>query len=222
MAAEEARSLTQEPVLPLAGAPLLPDGERLRVYGTWALLTSVAFFAVYPTMNWFTSLRVYRLHLYVTPELAIPFVHQFIWAYLSLYALFLLPIFMLPAARLPPLGKQLVTGTLASGVLFALLPAELGFVRTIPADPTYAGIFAAIFGLDRPHNLVPSLHVVWAAAIILACAETAGALGRTLLFNWFAILMASTLLVHQHHVLDIAAAIVLVFILRRFHRGPHA
>lgn len=207
--------------VPTSKTSLLPDAKRLRVYGFWAGLAGVAFFAVYPTMNWFTSLRPHRLHLYIPAELGVPFVPQFIWAYLSMYVLFVLPVFMLPAERMPALGKQLVAGTLACGLLFLLLPAELGFERIVPVDPLYAGLYAGIFGIDRPHNLVPSLHVVWSSAILLACADVARPPVRALLQAWLAIIAASTVLVHQHHALDVVAAIPLVLILRRCFRVPH-
>jgi hypothetical protein len=199
-----------------------PDVRRVRVYVSWASLTGVAFFAIYPTLNWLTSLRPDRFHLYVAGELEIPFVPQFIWAYLSMYLLFLMPLFFLPSRRMPALGKQLLAGTAASGVFFLLLPSDLGFVRVIPVDPLYAGIYGSIFVVDRPHNLVPSLHVVWSTAIVLACVDLARALGRVLLYLWLALLIASTVLVHQHHVLDAISAVFLVLLLRRCYGVPNA
>ena len=147
-----------------------------------------------------------------------PFVPQFIWAYLSMYLLFLMPLFFVPAERIPALGKQLVAGTVVSGLLFLLLPADLGFTRTVPSDPLYASLYAAIFSVDKPHNLVPSLHVVFSSAIALACADAARPLARTLLQAWLALIVLSTVLVHQHHILDVVAAVPLVFLLRRRYR----
>ena len=69
----------------------------LRTYSIWSFRVGVAFFGVYPTMNWLTSLRPAQFHLYFASELAIPFVPQFIWAYLSMYVLFALPLFFVPA-----------------------------------------------------------------------------------------------------------------------------
>src|SRR5437660_6364389 len=89
-------------------APIVPDGERLRTYFLWSIWVGIAFFSVYPTMNWITSLRRGPLHLYVAAELGIPFIPQFIWAYLSMYVLFLMPPLFMPAARMPALGKQLI------------------------------------------------------------------------------------------------------------------
>src|SRR5258708_37781557 len=103
--------------------PILPDGERLRTYFFWSLWVGVAFFGVYPTMNWITSLRSARLHLYVPAELAVPFVPQFIWAYLSMYVLFFLPLIFVPTAPMPPLGQPLIPASLITPSLFLLLPA---------------------------------------------------------------------------------------------------
>jgi membrane-associated phospholipid phosphatase len=201
--------------------PFVPDSVRFGVYAYWAGLAGVSFFAVYPTLNWITSLRPNRFHLYLEQELHIPFVPGFIWAYLSMYFLFLAPLFLLPATRMPALGKQLIAGTIASGIVFLALPADLGFIRVVPPDPIYANIYQGIFGIDRPHNLVPSLHVVWSSAIILACADAAKPVARGALYAWLAIVVVSTVLVHQHHILDVVAAILIVLVLRRCYRVPH-
>jgi len=207
----------------LAIAPrVLPDRERVRTYLVWAWWVGVAFFAVYPTMNWLTSRRPSPFHLYVSAELRLPFVPQFVWAYFSMYVLFVMPPFILQKPQMSALGKQLIAGTLVSGLLFLLLPAELGFERTIPTDAPYAGIYAAMFGVDRPYNLVPSLHVIYSAVIALACADSARPVARAALLGWLAVIAASTILVHQHHVLDVAAAFVIVFLIRRRYEVTYA
>jgi hypothetical protein len=205
-----------------AKGKLLPDARGARLYTLWAGVTGLAFFAIYPTLNWLTSLRSHRFHLYVEPELGIPFVPQFIWVYLSMYLLFLVPLFLLPSDRMPALGKQLVASTVVSGVVFLLLPTELGFARVIPSDPILASLYRSLFGVDRPHNMVPSLHVVWSSAIALACIDAAGRLGRVLLSVWLAFLVGSTVLVHQHHILDVISALLLVLLLRRRYGVPNA
>ena len=196
------------------------DVSRLRTYLLWSFRAGVAFFAVYPVMNWITSFRHAPFHLYVTRELAIPFVPGFIWAYLSMYLLFLLPLFFLPAANMPALGKQLIAGCIISAAMFLAFPAELGFARTIPK--THAAIYAGMFDIDRPYNLVPSLHVIWSVAIALACADFARPAMRVALLAWLAVIVASTVLVHQHHLIDVIAALAIVFLLRRQYEVRHA
>lgn len=169
-------------------------------------------------MNWLTSLRARPWHLYLPAELAIPFVPQLVWAYLSMYLLFPLPLFVLPQERMPTLGKQLIAGALVSAALFLLLPAELGFPRAVPAAAPYGAIFAGVFRVDRPYNLVPSLHVIFSAAIALACADAVRRPARAALLAWLAVIVASTVLIHQHHLLDVGAALAVVFVLRRSER----
>jgi membrane-associated phospholipid phosphatase len=193
---------------------------RLRTYLFWSFWAGVAFFAVYPAMNWITSLRRAPFHLYLTRELAIPFVPLFIWPYLSMYLLFALPLFFVPAERMAALGKQLIAGCLISAAMFLLIPAELGFRRQVP--DSYAAIYAGMFNIDRPYNLVPSLHVIWSAAIVLACADFARTPVRIALLAWLGVVIASTILVHQHHLLDVIAALAIVFFLRRQYEVQHA
>src|SRR5205085_2800446 len=121
-------------------------------------------------------------------ELEIPFLPRFVWAYLSMYILFLLPPFVLPAERMPALGKQLIAGSLVSAALFLLLPAELGFARQLPGRAPYDAIFAGVFSIDRPYNLVPSLHVIFSTAIALACADVVRPALRAALLAWLAVI----------------------------------
>jgi hypothetical protein len=188
---------------------------KARTYLFWSFWIAVAFFSVYPTMNWITSRRPAPWHLYFPAELRVPFVPQFIWAYLSMYVLFVLPLLFIPAERMPPLGKQLIAGCVISAACFLLLPAELGFVRELPRRAPYAAMYARIFSIDRPYNLVPSLHVIFTTAIGLACADFARPAIRILILSWLTVIVASTLFVHQHHLIDLAAAFAVVYGLRR-------
>ncbi len=202
------------------GAPAPPAG-RVRTYLVWSFWIGVAFFGVYPAMNWVTSLRRAPLHMYFRQELAIPFIPQFIWAYLSMYMLFLLPLFFIPAVRMPALGRQLIAGTLVSAVFFLLIPAELGFARELPAQAPYAAMYARMFGIDRPFNLVPSLHVIYSCAIALACAGFARGAVRVAIYGWLVVIVASTMFVHQHHLLDLVSAFAVVAFLRRRYEVNH-
>lgn len=179
-----------------------------RTYGYWALWVGVAFFGVYPACNWITARRASSFSLYHPAELAIPFVPALVWVYLSMYALFLAPPFFMRPAALKALGRQLVWATWACGAVYLLLPARLGFPRVTPPDAAQAKAFAALFSLDLPHNLAPSMHVVYSALISLAAAD--GAPGfKAFFWAWLAALCASTVLVHQHHLLDVAFGLAL-------------
>jgi len=199
-------------------APFIPDKARTKAYLFWVAVITLVFMAVYPTINWYTDTRAHRHQLYLPFELDIPLVPVFIWAYVSMYALFLMPLFMVSASRMNALGKQLVAGTVLCGIVFLVLPADLGFMREVPEDALYASTFSALFGVDRPHNLMPSLHVVFSCLILFMCREGHHLILRVLLFVWVVLIVASTVLVHQHHLIDALTGLLVTLILRRYIR----
>ena len=184
-------------------------GRRWIAFAFWAFWVGVAFFGIYPATNWLASLRETHFALYVAAELELPFVSGFIWVYLSMYLLFLLPPFVLGPLALKRLGLELILGTVVSGAAFLIIPARLGFERVVPAAEPYASLYAGLFAIDQPFNLVPSLHIVYSAAISLAISRRAGAYSRTAIYGWFALIALSTILTHQHHLLDVATGLLL-------------
>lgn len=196
--------------------PLEKSTNVWKTYAFWAVWVGVAFFSVYPTCNWLTSLRGEYFNLYLPVELGVPFVPQFMLAYLSMYVLFALPPFFLNVAELTALGKQLIAGTIISGLVFILLPAKLGFVRAVPEDGIFGPLYANLFSIDMPHNMVPSLHVVFSALILLALSGASKSrLNNVFWYGWLLVICASTLLVHQHHSIDVIAGLAVAFLLRK-------
>jgi membrane-associated phospholipid phosphatase len=182
--------------------------ESWKVFGVWAFWVGVAFFSVYPICNWLTSQRSVTFALYHSAELSIPFVPGFFWVYISMYILLLLPPFLLNTVQLGSLGKQLVLATVLSGVIFLLIPTELGFERIKLDDALYSSLFALLFTIDLPHNLVPSLHVVFSVIIALSISEGIDKpAARLALWVWLTLVCLSTLLVHQHHLLDVVTGL---------------
>lgn len=199
-------------------------GAAWRTYGYWFVVVGIAFFSVYPISNWLTAQRGEVMHLYLRAELDVPFIPVFIWAYLSLYVLFFLPPFVLRAEAMQRLGRELVGATVFSGTAFLLFPATLGFPRQLPDDALYGPIFGAMFSLDHPHNMVPSLHVVYSALIVssMASAATSRRL-QGFWWLWLIVLCCSTLFVHQHHLLDVVSGLLVAIVFRQWTRigGSH-
>lgn len=192
--------------------------QRFQTFGLWALWVGVAFFAVYPTTNWLASRRETHAALYFDAELVLPFIPEAIWLYLSMYILFALPPFFLAPAGLRRLGRELIVGTLISGAVFVALPAKLGFARMLPEDEPYRSLYAGLFQVDHPFNLVPSLHVVYMTAITLAIARNTNAYWRAAAYGWLGMVVVSTVLTHQHHLLDVAAGLLLALIATAIYR----
>lgn len=200
----------------------LPDGPTLRTVLGWCLLIDVLFFPIYGAINWLTPQRQDLLHLYLDAELAIPLVPQAVWVYCSMFLLFCLPLFTLPRERARSEALAAILGLFTAATTWLLLPAQLGFERALPFG--YEAVYGIIFALDAPHNLVPSLHVVFSTLVVLACGQNAPGPARLGLWIWLTCIAASTLLTHQHHLLDVATGLMVAFacrtlVLRSSRRG---
>ncbi|EMM6940036.1 TPA: phosphatase PAP2 family protein [Morganella morganii] len=186
-----------------------PFSRRVISYLLWCIPVSVVFFTVYPLMNAYTAGRDSLYALWFPAELHIPFVPGFIWVYCSFYLIILMPVLFLPHREHRQLALTFMVMTLLGGVIFFLFPAQLGFVREVPESPLYRTMYMTLFALDHPHNLVPSLHVAWSCAAVLAIIRHTGR-GLTLLFLlWLVLIVSSVLLVHQHHVADVVTGLLL-------------
>ena len=194
-------------------------GLRWRTYGRWTGINLLVFGVLYPLVNWLTGVRASTFGLYLDGERAIPFLPAWIWIYLSINLLFMLPPLFMRASDMPLLGKRMLAATVAGCAIFLLLPARLGFERVVPADGLYNPVFGGLFQADGPHNLVPSLHVTYASLCILSFQAAArGWLARAAWGLWLAAIMASTVLVHQHHLLDVASGLLLAVAIVRWMR----
>lgn len=184
--------------------------EIWKTYGYWAFWVGVAFFFVYPLCNWISSERSEVFHLYLSSELNIPLIPEFIWVYLSMYVLFFLPPLFLNVSELEVLGKRIITGTIISGIIFLLFPSQLGFQRVVP-EGFYSDFFTQIFTLDLPYNMAPSLHIVYSGLILFSIYNTVKVkLIRLFLIIWLLLIVLSTLFVHQHHLIDIISAMIII------------
>ncbi len=194
---------------------VLPNKLIWKTYGVWAIWIGIAFFTIYPSCNWLTSLRESTYPLYLEQELNLPFLPEFIWLYLSMYVLFILPPFFLDTVQLKRLGIQLLSGTIVSGLIFLIFPSQLGFERTIPDNAFYGSLYAQMFSIDLPHNMVPSLHVVFSALILLSIFDVEKRTWlKALWIGWLALICLSTILVHQHHLLDVVSGLLLSWFVR--------
>jgi len=131
-----------------------------------------------------------------------------IWVYLSLPVFLALPLFVLDAAGISRLGQTFALATVAAAAIHLLLPTEIGWPRPT-AVPGYP-IFDRFLTIDRPHNLVPSLHIGYGAlAFIAIWSETQRLWIKLLSVVWLASLICSVSLVHQHHLADTASGLAL-------------
>jgi hypothetical protein len=180
-----------------------------------ALAQTVWWLLVYHGADWLTGLHEERYRIHLDVELAMPFVPAFILGYLSMGLVFVPAPFILRSRReLRALACSLAAVTAVAGMGFLLLPAESAYP---PRDAAaWSGLFAVARGMALRHNMVPSLHVALSAVCLGGYATHCGAIGKLCLVAWIALIAVSTLLTHQHHVLDVFTGLALALAGKRF------
>lgn len=190
---------------------LEPFKTRLLVYARWSLGLTILFLITYGTTNWLAAQRTTHWRLYFDWELGVPFVPWMIYVYLSFNLLAAWPLFLLDVARIQRFGRTFALATLVAAVAHLAFPADLGWSRAASV-PDYP-VFARFFTLDRPFNLVPSLHVGYSALTSMVIWNGSRHVWiRILVASWLGLLICSVFLVHQHHLADVVGGLVLAII----------
>jgi membrane-associated phospholipid phosphatase len=206
-------------VSPTDTSPRGDSGHRgihnVPVYARLAIPVLALFALVYFGTNWISSRRTGNHQLFFDWELAIPFVPGMIYVYASLLVLLLLPAFTLTKHQIRALARAMVITLFSAAVIFLLLPTDLGFERPVYVAG-YGAVYQALYAIELPHNLVPSLHIACSTLLIAAIHNnTSSPWVRFGLVLWCTLLCVSVLLVHQHHVLDVISGLLLGLITYR-------
>jgi membrane-associated phospholipid phosphatase len=180
-----------------------PPGAVLRHAACLSAALSAWWFVVYVGTDLISHQRSLRCRVHLDAELALPYLPAMVFPYVSLYPVLFLAPFILPSRRMiDAYAATLAVVIPAAGVSFLLFPARPAYA---PAHETgwVAAFQRAVSVATLRYNMVPSLHValaVVAAAVYAGRAKTAG---KLVLWSWAAAVAASTLLTHQHHLLDV-------------------
>ena len=186
-----------------------PGWKHLRYAAGLSAIGTVWFLLVYGGADALNARRAFRVPVHFDWELVIPFIPETVLIYMSIYLLFLAAPFVLRRREeFLALSITLNAIILIGGICFTLVPAEPAF-----ASPQNLGAFPGLFRfadwLNLTTNLVPSLHVALSVGCVAAFATRAGSSGKAVRWTWAAATAASTLLTHQHHVVDVVAGFAL-------------
>lgn len=174
----------------------------------WIVFLGALFFILYGAANQYAHLTAPHLTLFMDWELQTPFVPWMILPYMSSDILFCIA-FLFPYTRLElrVLAVRVLFIVTTSVLFFVLLPLQFSFQKPEITE------FKFLFGLlqaDLPYNQLPSLHisfaiVLWASML----SKISSLLLRALLAIWFVLIFLSTMLVYQHHFIDIPTGAIL-------------
>jgi len=178
----------------------------LRAFIVLSALLLAEFVVVFYGTDLAAAQRSGRMQVGFAWETAIPF-HR--WAFLVYFSVFALP-FSIPfvvreRSELRRWGLRMATTIAVAGLVFLVFPAQLEY----PPDTGGGRIVGLARSICGTYNLLPSLHVALTVVIIASLWPHLGKRGKWLFSGWGAALLASTLLTHQHHVLDVVAGLAL-------------
>ncbi len=186
-----------------------PGWGRLAYTLFLGLAVGLWFALIYGGADWITAQHSYRVRVHLDAELQMPFVPAAVVGYLSANLLFWSPAFILRNRReLHALAVTLAVVILVAGCCFLLVPAEVAFPPP-GAMGAWTGLVQLAKAVALENNLVPSLHVALSVVCVAVYARQATPLGRGLLWLWAAGIAVSTLLLHQHYLLDVATGFIL-------------
>jgi membrane-associated phospholipid phosphatase len=190
--------------------------DRIRAYIRFLLLFCLVFFPVYFGAPHVVEIGRTPLDIHFDWETAIPLIPWMVLPYLSLYTVFLLPVLAMTPEQMQDLTRQSLISLCAAFLLYVLAPARLGYAPTV-VEGWAKPLFDVIAAVDTPHNLAPSLHIVFSALILTGCSQSRPRIVKLAAYGWLALMCASTLFVHQHHIADVAAGLALAAMARRIY-----
>jgi len=189
--------------------------ENLRTVVVLALVYSLVFDVLYGGASLFARHVPWRVHVDLPLEARIPFVPGAAFVYLSVLPLIAMAPFVLRDLQsYTAMVRALILETIVGFVAFMLLPVEPSELdKTLSAPDSAAYTFANWLNLEG--NYLPSLHVAFAVTAMLAYWNRARGSGKSVLFVWTCAIVASTLLIHQHYVLDVLTGAALAWVCLR-------
>ena len=191
------------------GAPFIawPGWRHLR-YGYGLTLANLIWFeVVFMACDAITRARTLRVPIHTALDLKIPFVPWMAAVYLSMDLLLLAGPFIIRTKEEFRAAIAMLTVAIGiGGVCFLLIPADLAYPPVLESElGIWAGAYHLADTLNFTYNLVPSLHVALTVACVAAFCERTRLVTRVLLWTWAAGIAASTLLTHQHHLIDVVS-----------------
>jgi membrane-associated phospholipid phosphatase len=191
-----------------------PGWKHLCYAALLSMANGLWFALVYGGMDALTARRSLRVPVHFPAELRIPLVPAMTVFYMSLYLLFLMAPFVLRTRREFRAAVWTLAVVIACGGLgFLAFPAQLAFAPPREAElGAWAGLFHLADRLNLTYNLLPSLHVAMGVVCVAAFSPRASRIGKVALWSWAALIAASTVLTHQHHVLDVVTGWLLAVV----------
>ncbi|MEM7179295.1 MAG: phosphatase PAP2 family protein [Spirochaetota bacterium] len=183
--------------------------SKYKLFLVLGFLFFCIFYSIYGFTSYITSLHAYRWKIHFAFELHIPFLPTFSLVYLSMFAMFLFAPMILPSEReIFAFFLVLCLATAIAGLFFLAFPVVSGFPKRKPYGWAKHFFFLADT-MNLNYNMLPSLHVTFAYTTAAVYAQYVNLYQNCFFCIWATLVAISTLLIHEHHLLDIFTACIL-------------
>ena len=188
-------------------------GDSRRKLILSAAITSAAlsalFLVAYGGANWLAARSNHIGKWYFGWELGIPLVPAMIVPYMTIDLFFVAAPFLCRDRReMATFAKRVAFEIVTAVTFFVTMPLTVAFPRE-PVDGVFGPVFAWFRGMDAPYNLFPSLHIALRTVLAdLYARHTRGPYWLAVTV-WFSLIGFSTVLTHQHQLVDIAGGFAL-------------
>lgn len=190
----------------------LPRGRHAWMAIGFALSFVLLWLLLYGGADRLAALVPCRIQVAFAIESRIPFVPSAALAYLSMGLLLgLLPFALKTWQALFPVWLSLCVQTVLASACFVALPVQTMFPPR-EASGWIGAVFDLADTLNLANNFLPSLHVAYATTAVLALQAHAAPWVRTGLWVWASLIAASTMLMHEHQLLDVIAGGLLAIV----------
>ena len=181
--------------------------ERL----VWMVYLGIMFFLLYGSANHFAYLTAPHPVMVFDWEQHIPFIEASIVPYMASDLMFVLAFLLLyTRLELRILALRVFAIVTVSVICFVLFPLQFSFEK--PEIEQFTFLFT-LLEADLPFNQAPSLHVSFAIVLYFSMREKIGSSWlKGLLALWFMLIIVSTLLVYQHHFIDVPTGALVGFL----------
>ncbi len=198
----------------IISSPLLaiPKGYNAWVSIVLVLVCSVFFIIVYAGTSFLSDYIPWRTTLYFTFENSIPFVPSASIVYLSMMLLLgFAPFILRSSEEILPLFWVLIAEISIGGLFFIFLPFDTSY--PVREAQGFSGVMFDIADfVNMKRNYFPSLHVSFAFTAALFYSSKTNKAGALLFFIWASAISVSTILIHEHYLIDVIAGILLAFV----------
>lgn len=176
------------------------------------VLCALWFYFVYGSADYITSLHSFRIRLHFNWEPALPFVPELVVVYESIYFLFAMAPFVLRTRReVVALAVTNVIAISVAGICFMMFPAQ----EIFPASGElgyWTQPVALAKRLALTFNFAPSLHVALPTICVLVFSPHIAPSWKWMIWVWIAAISLSTLLFHQHYIVDVITGWLLAWL----------